>query len=190
MTVTSPPVEIFLARHGQSEWNLAGRRQGQLDSPLTEAGWAQARHQAEFLAGLGIDAVLSSPLGRAHATAQIIADSFGLSVRALDDLAELHHGEYAGLTSAELAERPWHERATDKYDWRFPGGESYWDADARAARVIAYVMRLGADRPLLISHEMIGRMLSRTSWEQPRTRRLPSTSRTISSTGTTSVVAR
>jgi broad specificity phosphatase PhoE len=38
MTATTPPMEVFIARHGQSEWNLAGRRQCQLDSPLTEAG--------------------------------------------------------------------------------------------------------------------------------------------------------
>jgi broad specificity phosphatase PhoE len=160
MTITSRPVEIFLARHGQTEWNLVGRWQGQLDSPLTNLGVNQARRQADLLDGLGIDAVLSSPLGRSQATARIVADRLGLSLLVLDDLAELHHGEYAGLTPVELAERPaWSERATDKYDWRFPGGESYRDADTRAARVIASVMRLEAKRPLLVSHEMIGRML-------------------------------
>lgn len=157
-----PPVEIFLARHGQTEWNLAGRRQGQLDSPLTDAGVAQAHAQAELLDGLGIDAVFSSPLGRARATASIMADRLGVPVQVLDELAEVNHGVFAGLTDEDMADRPeWAARAADKYSWRFPDGESYSDADIRAARAIAWVMNAGASRPLLVSHEMIGRMLIR-----------------------------
>lgn len=75
-------------------------------------------------------------------------------------LSEVDHGDLSGLTNADIA-ATWPEearkRARDKYSYHFPGGESY--ADARAARALARIGRLGARAPLLVSHEMIGRML-------------------------------
>lgn len=70
---------IYLVRHGETEWNRAGRMQGQLDSPLTERGQAQARAVGETLAELtnganGL-ALVASPLGRTMATATIIAEA-------------------------------------------------------------------------------------------------------------------
>ena len=151
---------VCLARHGQTEWNVAGRRQGRLDSPLTAHGLLQAQRNVELLSGQQIDGIFSSPLGRARRTAEILAA--GLPVTVLDDLAEVSHGEWSGLTSAEIdvgwpGQRA--ERELDKYAFRFPGGESYADADVRAGRALAEVARAGMRRPLLVSHEMIGRML-------------------------------
>jgi probable phosphoglycerate mutase len=74
---------VPLARHGQTEWNVQGRRQGQLDSPLTPAGFDQAHGHAKTLAGVGLDAILASPLGRA---------AVGLSPVVPDDLAEVVRG--------------------------------------------------------------------------------------------------
>jgi probable phosphoglycerate mutase len=158
------PGLTYLARHGQTEWNVAGRRQGRLDSPLTLLGVAQARRNALLLVGEGIDAVFASPLGRAQATATIIASQLGLSVRVVDDLAEIDHGAWSGLGSAEIDAR-WpgqrEVREREKYTYRFPGGESYADGEVRAARVLSTIGSSGARRPLLVSHEMIGRMLLR-----------------------------
>ncbi|MFD7158171.1 histidine phosphatase family protein [Kribbella sp. NPDC059898] len=56
----------YLARHGQTEWNVAGRRQGRLDSPLTALGLEQARRNGRLLTRENIDAAFTSPLGRAH----------------------------------------------------------------------------------------------------------------------------
>jgi len=151
---------VYLARHGQTEWNVAGRRQGRLDSPLTAHGLVQARRNVSLLSGQEIDVVFTSPLGRARGTAEILAA--GLPVTVLDDLAEVSHGEWSGLTSAEI-DAGWPgqraAREAEKYRFRFPGGESYADADVRAGRALAEVARAGARRPLLVSHEMIGRML-------------------------------
>lgn len=155
---------VLLARHGLTEWNLVGRRQGRLDSPLTERGVDQARRAAAALGGHGVDAVFTSPLGRAVSTAEIFGRALGAAVVVVEELAEVHHGRFAGLTDGEIERRhpgEWGRRAQDKYHWRFPGGESYADADRRAAAALALVDRHRADRPLIVSHEMIGRMLLR-----------------------------
>jgi broad specificity phosphatase PhoE len=155
---------VFLARHGQTEWNLVRRRQGRLDSALTPAGVEQARRHALRLRGRDIDGIFVSPLGRAVATARIISDSLGLPVEIIDELAELDHGAFSGLVDEQIdAQFPGQRqlRAADKYHWRFPGGESYADADARAARALDEVGRRQVRRPLLVAHEMIGRMLQR-----------------------------
>ena len=74
---------VFLARHGETEWNRLGRRQGQLDSPLTADGLRVSRDVVRALAGLGIDGVFTSPLGRAVATARSCAEALGRPVAAL-----------------------------------------------------------------------------------------------------------
>lgn len=153
---------VFLARHGQTEWNREGRRQGQLDSPLTAEGIEQARRSARALAGHGIDGVFSSPLGRAATTAGIFADRTGAPLVIVDELAEVHHGRFAGLTDAEISTRypaEWERRSLDKYRFRFPGGESYADASLRAERALTLIAAHPAARPLIVSHDMIGRML-------------------------------
>jgi broad specificity phosphatase PhoE len=155
---------VFLARHGQTEWNTQGRRQGQLDSPLTPSGLRQAHRNAEALRAHAVDAVFTSPLGRAATTARIYADTIGSTVVVIDELAEMHHGRFAGLTGAEIETRAPGElgrRAVDRYQWRFPDGESYADLDRRAAEALARVAGYPAVRPLIVSHEMIGRMLLR-----------------------------
>lgn len=151
---------MYLARHGETVWNKVGRRQGQLDSDLTDKGLAQARQHASRLVGRGIDAIFASPLGRALTTARLIGESLGLTVKVVDELAEVHHGDFAGLSNAEILLRYPLEvarRERDKYTWVFPGGESYAAADTRAGRILALLGQV--DRPLLVSHEMIGRML-------------------------------
>ncbi|MFF0340131.1 histidine phosphatase family protein [Kribbella sp. NPDC004875] len=158
------PRLTYLARHGQTEWNTESRRQGHLDSPLTPLGLQQAARNADLLKTEEIDAIFASPLGRAHRTASIIGSGLGLAVQVIDDLAEIDHGLWSGLTAAEIETR-WpgqpavRERA--KYTFRFPGGESYADAEVRAGRALDVVGRSGARRPLVVSHEMIGRVLLR-----------------------------
>jgi probable phosphoglycerate mutase len=68
---------VFLARHGQTRWNVERRRQGRLDSALTSAGVEQAQRHASVLQGRGIDGVFVSPQGRAVATAGVIGEALG-----------------------------------------------------------------------------------------------------------------
>jgi broad specificity phosphatase PhoE len=155
---------VFLARHGQTGWNLERRRQGQLDSALTSGGVEQAHRHVAVLQPHAIDGIFASPLGRATATAEIIGGHLGLAVTVVDELAEVHHGWYAGLTDEEIDIRDpdhWRRRSIDKYRWAFPDGESYADADVRAGDALARIGRHPARRPLVVSHEMMGRMLQR-----------------------------
>lgn len=157
-----PWEHVFLARHGETEWNVEGRRQGQLDSQLTELGWGQAELVAERAAGLGLDALFVSPLGRATQTAGIIADRLALKSVVIPELTENDHGEFAGMTNEEIEIAHPGElarRDADKYQWRFPGGESYADVDQRARTALATIVDGGARRPLIVSHNMISRML-------------------------------
>lgn len=156
------PERVFLVRHGQTTWNLEHRLQGHLDSPLTADGIAQARTMAERLAGLGIRTVCSSPLGRALRTAVIIAERLGTDLVEVPELAEVHHGDLAGMTWEEVdAAYPGlrEERAANRYGWAFPGGESYAQARARARKALSSCGWASTGLPLLVSHEMIGRML-------------------------------
>jgi broad specificity phosphatase PhoE len=156
--------KVFLVRHGKSEWNVEGRRQGQLDSPLTEAGRCTAQRVGSILSELDADALFSSPLGRAWQTAQIIDAVVGLGVQSEAGLSEIDHGELAGLTKDEIERSNpglLAERRSCLYDWRFPGGESYSDGDVRAAAALRRIAAAPARRPVLVTHEMIARMLVR-----------------------------
>lgn len=172
---------VLIARHGQTQWNRLGRRQGQLDSPLTHLGLRQAEQLARVVARLdGTDGVFASPLGRAARTAAECGKALGLPVTVIEDLAEVDHGTMAGLTAIETEARfpgELSRREQDKYLWRFPGGESYADADARASRALSQIASYRVRHPLIVSHEMIGRMLMRNllaapvstalGWKQP-----------------------
>lgn len=156
--------EVYLARHGETVWNATGRRQGILDSPLTGQGRDQAARVGALLATRTVDGIYSSPLGRAVATATIIGRRLNLPVTIIAELSEIDHGTLAGLTDAEIEERypeEYEQRSRDRYHYRFPYGESYADADRRAAAGLARIGRQSTRHPLLVSHEMLGRMLLR-----------------------------
>ncbi|MGH3689117.1 MAG: histidine phosphatase family protein [Microbacterium sp.] len=156
------PERLLLARHGQTSWNLQHRLQGQLDSPLTEEGIAQAQAIAERVADAGVRTVCSSPLGRAMQTSIIIADRIGAALVEVPELTELDHGELAGKTWDEIDDAyptAREERAANRYGWAFPGGESYAQARARARKALSSCGWASDGAPLLVSHEMIGRMI-------------------------------
>jgi broad specificity phosphatase PhoE len=155
---------VYLARHGQTVWNSQRRRQGQLDSPLTPQGLLHAERTADLVRTANVDSVFSSPLSRARTTATIIATALSMAFEVIDDLQEVHHGQIAGLSDAQIERDHPHVaagRARDKYRYRFPDGESYADADLRAEHALAQIRAAGVHRPLIVSHEMIGRMLLR-----------------------------
>lgn len=99
------PARLVLWRHGQTDWNVAGRFQGRHDVALNDVGRAQAAAAAPRLAALGLTRVVASPLVRAHETACVLASRCGLEVVTDDRLVEVHVGEWEGLTAAEIGER-------------------------------------------------------------------------------------
>jgi probable phosphoglycerate mutase len=99
-----PTTRCLLVRHGQSEWNAAGRWQGQADPPLSDLGRHQA-HTAAAAVGT-VDAIVASDLQRAAETAAIVAGAIGVGPVVIDaDWRERDAGEWSGLTRAEIDEQ-------------------------------------------------------------------------------------
>ena len=96
---------FIVLRHGETEWNRDGLYQGHLDSPLTSAGLAQSRALAERLKRHHINALYSSDLGRAAATAQIIAGQTGHEIRLDQRLREQNLGIFQGLTKLQVEQK-------------------------------------------------------------------------------------
>jgi broad specificity phosphatase PhoE len=145
---------IFLARHGESDWNVEKRFQGHRDRPLTERGREQAHALADLVGAEKIDAVYTSPLSRARETAEIVAARVGLKVVALPELREVDTGSWSGLSRADVEARFPEGFA----HWRSGGsawenGESY---DEMAERVIGALRKIAEDHPdgrvLVVSH--------------------------------------
>lgn len=134
---------VYLARHGQSDWNAALRWQGHADRPLTDLGRRQAAELAHRLAETPLDAVYSSDLIRARETAEAVATPRGLPVHTLPDLREVDVGSWSGLTRLEAEERFPEAFAR----WR-DGGHGWEDGEPygrMAERVTAAVLRVAAE---------------------------------------------
>lgn len=98
----SATTRIVLWRHGNTDYNAEGRFQGQRDIPLNRRGIAQADHVAQLLAQMKPDAVYSSPLKRAMATAQSLCQLIGIEPATDRRLEEINVGTWAGFTLAEI----------------------------------------------------------------------------------------
>ena len=119
--------QVIIVRHGQTAWNVAGKRQGHLDSVLTEAGVAQAKALARRLAQEKFRLLYSSDLGRAVETARIIASVAGHEIVTDERLRERHLGIFQGLTGDEIRQRYPEEYGLHRTlgpEYVIPGGES------------------------------------------------------------------
>lgn len=141
--MASIPNDLWLVRHGETEWSQTRRHTGRTDIPLTAHGEEQAATLAPRLRDIHFALVLSSPLVRARHTAELAG--FGDRLELDPDLLELDYGDYEGLTTAHIREtRP------DWDLWRdgSPGGETVTAAAERCARAVARAR--AADGPVLI----------------------------------------
>ena len=96
-------MKLYLTRHGQTDWNTAGRYQGQSDTPLNETGLRQAEQIAKRLSKETIHAIYSSDLSRAANTAQSIADFHALEINKDSRWRELSFGDWEGMTYQEMS---------------------------------------------------------------------------------------
>ncbi|MBZ5759928.1 MULTISPECIES: histidine phosphatase family protein [Rhizobium] len=158
---------IYLVRHGQTEFNAAGRWQGQVDSGLTTLGRQQAERVGATLRGL-IDpdstAIFSSPLGRAADTAAIIAGAAGFGDEIVFDprLMEIGMGCWDGLTTYEIEmEWPGALDGLSRFEWFFhsPDGEGFAGFAERLLEALAEVKRHPAANKIIVSHGVAGRVI-------------------------------
>ncbi|MDW6024496.1 histidine phosphatase family protein [Mesorhizobium sp. BAC0120] len=146
--------EVYLVRHGETEWSASGRHTGRTDIPLTAAGEEAARQLAARLRGLSFSAVWSSPSERAFHTS--VLAGFGSAALRKPELAEWDYGAYEGLTTKQiLAQHP---------GWRLfrdgcPDGESVSAIGARADLVVAALRELDG-KVLVFSSSHFLRVLS------------------------------
>ena len=119
--------QVIIVRHGETEWNLKGIRQGHLDSRLTTKGMAQAKALGARLGREKFTSLYSSDLGRAVETAQAIANVTGHAIVTDERLRERHLGIFQGLNGDEISAKYAEERRlmrTKGPGYVIPGGES------------------------------------------------------------------
>ena len=125
---------LILIRHGETDWNVEGRYQGQADPALNAQGLAQACLLAEELAGVKLKLLYTSPLRRALETARILSAALGVSLHLEPRLMEIHQGDWQGRLRADIAARyPDLFRRWETEPWQVtpPGGEHLTQVQAR-----------------------------------------------------------
>jgi probable phosphoglycerate mutase len=158
------PVAFWFLRHGETDWNAQGLSQGRTDIPLNAVGLAQAERAARTLEGSGIATIVSSPLSRAKATAEIVAGALRLPVAAFDDdLREVNFGVQEGRPMGD-----WYD------DW-IAGAFTPERAEpfpALLARAVMAVNRaLGRPAPVLVvAHGALFRALRLAFGHEPNVR--------------------
>ena len=150
------PTRFLLLRHGQTDLSRQRRYSGRGNPELTDTGRRQASDAARYLSAKGgISAVVSSPLQRAHDTAEAAADALGLTVQVDDDLIETDFGEWEGLTFLEAAELhpELHGRWLRDTSLPPPGGESFDQVQHRVERARDRIIaEHGPATVLVVSH--------------------------------------
>jgi broad specificity phosphatase PhoE len=148
---------LFLARHGQTAYNLEGRFQGQQPVPLDDTGREQASELAERAAGYEFAALWCSPLLRARETAEIVSARIGLRPREDARLMETDAGDWTDRIFADVqAEAPelFEKFFTGNPAFAFPGGESFAAQEVRVAAALRDV-EAGALPALVVCHGMV-----------------------------------
>lgn len=151
--MTSDETEVWLIRHGETEWSVSGQHTGKSDLALTPRGEEVATALAARLNEVTFDRVFCSPLRRARRTAELAGFS---DVEIVDDLFEWDYGDYEGRTTVDIhKERPGWSIWTDGT----PGGESPDEISARVDRVVDRCRSVGG-RTLMFAHGHVLRTLA------------------------------
>lgn len=149
--------QLYLVRHGETEWSKSGQHTSITDLDLTDRGVKQAQSLSSRLDPADFDLVLVSPRLRAQRTARLAGFT---DFEVEEDLAEWYYGDFEGMTSAQIREQ--------HPGWRIwfsgcPGGESAADVRARLTRVAARVRASGVERAICFGHGHASRVLA-LSW--------------------------
>lgn len=165
-------MKLYLTRHGETEWNVHSRIQGQTDTALNETGIKQARELAQRLEkeGLAIGRIYTSRQRRAYETAAIAAEILGLNVIVKDGLEEINLGKWEGYTWKQVREL-FHEEYEDWHENRRyqvpPGGESYQQLLERLIPVLRSIIKEEKDNVLVVTHSAVIMTLLSYIYDKP-----------------------
>ena len=149
---------LILIRHGETDWNIDGRYQGQADPPLNRRGLAQSREVANQLGELGLDCLYSSPLRRAYQTAEIVSKTLEVPLYIEPRLMEIHQGDWQERLRSEI-ERKYPEvfRQWQTAPWTVtpPGGESLSQVQNRVYTALDEILTRHKDQCVgLVTHRI------------------------------------
>ena len=142
-----------MVRHGETDWNLEGRYQGQSDVPLNKNGHDQAKTLARNLRGHHFTALYTSDMERARETAAALAHELNLTPISDARLREIHQGEWEGQLAEVIKKRYseiWDARFTNPENVRPPGGESVAEVSSRIIAALDEYAKLYPDGEILV----------------------------------------
>jgi probable phosphoglycerate mutase len=164
---------IYLARHGETDWNRIGRYQGRMESQLSELGERQAAALAAFFEALPPELqptrVISSPLGRCVATAEPAARALAVPIELDDRITEIDHGTWNGRMRDEIAAND-----PERYaEWRnapadvaFDGGETLAQVEHRWRMFEGDLAERGGET-LVVTHDAVMRVAILVAMRRP-----------------------
>jgi len=164
-------IKIYIARHGETTWNVEGRIQGRSDPGLSLKGQQQSLALLEQLKKQSLSAIYTSSLQRSILTAQPIAHHFGLPIRQESDLDEIAFGVLEGRNLYqfdEVTKNEWERFKDDRFNYRIPGAENYTDVANRIKPFIDKTLRNHeGEEVLVVGHRVVNRLLIGILMEYP-----------------------
>ena len=150
-------MRLLLARHGETDWNVASKIQGSTDTELNEVGKEQARQLGQKLVmeRIQIDTIYTSKLKRAALTAQIIGEMMGVDVEPVDGLEEINLGQWEGMRWSEVRNTypdEYEEWYHNRRYYKVPNGESYQDLLVRDLSVLKNIINEKINTALVVTH--------------------------------------
>jgi probable phosphoglycerate mutase len=147
---------LYLIRHGETDWNIEKRMQGQIDINLNMNGVNQANILGELLKKeYKISKLYSSPLTRAYMTGKIAGDILGLECKKREELMEFNFGDWQGLTYDEIEKRyprDWNNWNNCSYQVKINGGETFTQGYKRILKTIGEIVKSNDENTAIITH--------------------------------------
>jgi len=154
--------QVILARHGETAWNVEEIYRGRKDVDLDALGVKQAEALGKYLSNWQLQAVYSSPLGRALTTASIIAQYQGVETHVDDGLIDFDYGEWQGLSEQEVKKlypALHNEWQHNPHKVKMPCGESLTDVRGRTTGVVNELISKYTGSVVLVSHRVVNKVL-------------------------------
>jgi broad specificity phosphatase PhoE len=156
-------INIYVARHGETTWNVEGRIQGRSDPDLSPMGHVQSQALLEQLKGRSLSAIYTSTLKRSFRTAQPIADHFGLTIQRQPELNEIAFGILEGKQGLDFdgeVKSEWERFKENRFGYRMPEAENYTDVLNRVRPFAEKILQAHQGQEILIvGHRVVNQML-------------------------------